>query len=79
MVGFLFFVAMEASLRSRRRLASLAGVVLLIVVTFGLLSLAVRYLGYFIDPAVSVVVLVLMLTAWVFEAIAKTGEPQHAS
>jgi CHASE2 domain-containing sensor protein len=78
-VGFLFFVAMEASLRSRRRLGSLAGVVLLIVVTFGLLSLAVRYLGYFIDPAVSVVVLVLMLTAWVFEAIAKTGEPQHAS
>lgn len=79
LAGFLFFVALEFSLRGRRPIRSLGLVVLVVAVTFGLLSLGARYFGYYVDPAVSVLVLVFMLIAWIREMIAYGWEASHAS
>lgn len=73
LVGFLFFVALEASLQGHRSWLSLGRVALIVAGTFGLLSLTARQFGYYVDPAVSVLVLVFMLIGWLRETIARTG------
>jgi CHASE2 domain-containing sensor protein len=73
LVGFLFFVALEASLRGHRAWLSLGRVALIVVGTFGLLSFTARQFGYYVDPAVSVLVLVFMLIGWSREMITRIG------
>jgi CHASE2 domain-containing sensor protein len=71
-VGFLFFVAIEAALRQRSVVRCLGSVVAVIVLTFVLVSLLVRLLGYYVNPiTVSVLVLTLKLIFWLTERIAR--------
>jgi CHASE2 domain-containing sensor protein len=78
LVGFLFFLAIEASLRQRSAFRCIAGVLGIIAITFVLLSLTVRYLGYYLNPVtVSAFVLGLKLIAWLTERIARKGESDH--
>jgi CHASE2 domain-containing sensor protein len=78
-IGFLFFLAIEAALRQQsalRGIASLVGVVAMMLV---LLSLTVRYLGYYLNPVtVSVFILGIKLIAWLTERIARKGEEHEA-
>ncbi len=69
-VGFLLFLALELSLRLANPLKALGCAALVVIVTFGLLSLSARYGGYYVDPAVSALVLVFMLIRWITESIA---------
>ena len=69
-VGFLLFLALELSLRLVNPLKALGCTALVVIVTFGLLSLSARYGGYYVDPAVSALVLVFMLIRWITERIA---------
>jgi hypothetical protein len=66
-------------LRQRNPLRALLGVAGVVGATFVLLSLTARYLGYYVDPAVSLLVLVFMLVGWVRESIGHVGELRHAS
>jgi len=79
-VGFLVFMALEASLRGRNWWLSLAKVALVVGGTFLALSFTARELGYYIDPAVSILVLVFLLTRWVSEIIERWehSNEQHA-
>jgi len=79
LLGLAFFIALELPLRQRNPLRALLGVAAVVGATFVLLSLTARYLGYYVDPAVSLLVLVFMLIGSVRESIGHLGEPRHAS
>jgi CHASE2 domain-containing sensor protein len=79
LLGLAFFIALELPLRQRNPLRALLGVAGVVGATFVLLSLTARYLGYYVDPAVSLLVLVFMLVGWVRESIGHVGELRHAS
>ncbi|HVF64825.1 MAG TPA: CHASE2 domain-containing protein [Casimicrobiaceae bacterium] len=71
-LGFLFFVAIEASLRQRSTFACLGGVVSVVILTFLLLTLIARHVGYFVNPVtISAFILVLKLITWLNERISK--------
>jgi CHASE2 domain-containing sensor protein len=78
LLGFLFFAAVKASLHQKSALRCVAGFVGVALLTVLLLSLVVRYLGYFVDPvAGSASVLALLLIVWIFERVLRTGEEHH--
>jgi CHASE2 domain-containing sensor protein len=80
LVGFLVFIGIEASLRHPSIWGSLLRLVLVLAGSFLVLSLAVRYLGYYVNPVtVSVLVLSIKLIGWLAERINQVGESHHGS
>jgi CHASE2 domain-containing sensor protein len=78
LIGFLFFVAIEAALHQRSALRSLGYLIAVIGVTFLLLFLTVRHLGYYVNPVtVSALVLGVKLVVWLFQRILEKGEARH--
>lgn len=69
-VGLVIFTLLELALQGREAWKVLLRVSMLLVATFGVLALSVRFLGYYIDPSVGVLVLVFMLVGWIRERIA---------
>jgi hypothetical protein len=66
LAGFVFFAAVAISLHGRRPWISLFRLAM-VIGTFVLLLISARSLGYFIDPALSVVTLFFMLMMWLKE------------
>jgi hypothetical protein len=77
LVGFLLFAALEASLLIASALRAIGSAALVLVIAFVLLSLAVRYLGYYVSPVVSALAIAFALIGWVRERILKVAESHH--
>lgn len=79
LVGFLFFMAIEAALvDSHGILRSLLWIGAAVGLTFLLMSLTVRYLGYYVNPVtVSLPVLLVKLIGWTGELMQRIGGRHH--
>lgn len=75
LIGFFFFVAIELALLERPWWKALVWVAISIVVTFVVLSLIVRHLGIYVNPATfSLLVLILTIVFWARDSILKRME-----
>ena len=77
LVGLLLFVALELALRPAGPWRVLVRVAVLLGLTFLLLALTARFLGYYVDPAVSVLVLVFLLIGWLRDSIGHTEKEKR--
>jgi CHASE2 domain-containing sensor protein len=78
LIGFLFFVAVEAALHQRSALRGLGCLIAASAITSLLLFLTVRHLGYYVNPVtVSALVLGVKLIVWLSERIVRKGEAGH--
>jgi hypothetical protein len=78
LIGFLFFVAVEAALHQRSALRGLGYLIAVSAFTLLLLFLTVRHLGYYVNPVtISALVLGVKLIVWLFGRIVQKGEAGH--
>jgi len=80
MVGFLVFIGIEASLRHPSMWRSLLYLAFVLAGTLVVLSLSIRYLGYYVNPiTVSAFVLSIKLIGWLAERINQVGGSHHGT